>query len=135
MSIRTTFAVVGVTAIALTFGLAAAAGHGTTVLRGHLPSNEMFVVGGIPTLFAFTCDEQRIQRPDGSARDTAECVLDANQTPPASAAHELTGVGYQSDFSVAGTPGFAGPTITTDWHGVVTPSGHVTMVAEFPAAP
>lgn len=107
------------------------ASDGTTVLRGHLPSNEVFVVDGIPTLFSFTCDEQRVQHADGSARDTAHCTLSANQTPPKSAAHELASSGYLSDFFIAGTPGFAGPSLATAWHGVVTPSGNVTMVADF----
>ena len=132
MRIRTVLAAVGVSAVVLTLGLTvAAAGNGATVLRGQFPSNEIFLVNGTPTLFTFTCKEHRVQRPDGSARDTAHCVLNANQTPPTSAAHAAS-VGYQSDFSF-GTPGFAGRAVTTDWHGVVTPSGHVTMVAEFPA--
>lgn len=110
----------------------ALAGSGATVLRGHFSSNELFLVDGIPALFTFSCDEQRIQLPDGSARDIAHCVLDAGQTAPPSAALAAS-AGYLSDFFIAGTPGFTGATIATDWHGVVTPSGQVTMVAEFPA--
>jgi hypothetical protein len=131
MRIKAMLAGVGVSAVALTLGLTvAAAGNGATVLRGQFPSNEVFVVNGVPTLFTFTCREHRVQRPAGSARDTAHCRLNAGQTAPASAAHQGA-VGYQSDF--LGTPGFAGAPVTTKWHGVVTPSGHVTMVAEFPA--
>ena len=131
MPIKAVLAAVGATAVALALGLTvAAAGNGTTVLRGQLPSNEIFVVNGVPTLFTFTCREKRIQRSNGSARDTAQCRLNAGQTAPTSAAHAAA-VGYQSDF--LGTPGFAGAPITTNWHGVVTPSGHVTMVANFPA--
>jgi hypothetical protein len=131
MSIKAVLAALGVTAAALTLGLTvAAAGNGTTVLRGQFPSNEVFLVKGVPTFFTFTCRETRIQRSDGSARDIAQCRLSAGQTAPKSAAHAAA-VGYQSDFLA--TPGFAGATVTTNWHGVVTRSGHVTMVANFPA--
>ena len=122
-------------AAALGVGVAASqAGNGATVLTGQFPSNEVFLVNGTPTFFTFTCDEQRVQRPDGSARDTAHCQLYPSETPPSSAAHEDTAFGYESDFFVAGTPGFAGGIVTFDWHGVVTPSGQVTMVADFPAS-
>jgi hypothetical protein len=127
-----TAAAVGAAALAL--GLSVASGEdGATVLKGQFRSNEIFLVDGVPTLFAFICEEQRVQRPDGSARDTAHCQLDPEETPPSRAAHEApVGVGYQSDFFIAGVPGYEGPSITFDWHGVVTPSGRVTMVANFP---
>jgi hypothetical protein len=100
--IKAVLAAIGVSGGALMLGLTAGASNGTAVLRGALPSNEVFVVNGVPKVFTFTCDEHRVQRPDGSARDTAHCVLDANQTPPESAVHELTAAGYVSDFSSPG---------------------------------
>jgi len=36
-----------------------------------------------------------------------------------------------SDFFLAGTPGYTGPSLAASWQEVVTPSGHVTMVADF----
>lgn len=134
MGLRAILAGVCAGAVALGLGLtAAAAGGGAKVLRAELPSSEVFLVNGVSKVFTFTCNEHRVQRPDGSARDTAHCVLNANQTPPRSAAHGVRLPGYVSDFFIAKTPGFAGRSVTTDWHGVVTPSGRVTMVAEFAA--
>jgi hypothetical protein len=120
--------------VALSVGVATATagGNGATVLRAELPSNFTFDVKGTSTFFTFTCDEQRVQRPDGSARETSHCELDPGQTPPKSAAQMTPGL-YLSDFFIAGTPGFAGASITPDYHGVLTPSGRVTMVAEFAA--
>ncbi len=120
--------------MALTGGVAGARTMSTTILRGTFPSNEMFVVNGVPTLFTFTCDEQRLQFPDGSARDTARCRLDTGETPPSSAAHEYEPAGYESDFAVNNAPGVSGGIITfTSWQGVVTPSGNVNMSATFAA--
>lgn len=125
--------VVSAIALALAAMPGVAAAGGATVLRGTFASNQDFVVNGTPTFFAFTCDEQRVQLPDGSARDTAHCRLNANETPPPRAA-QAASVGYESDFFVNNAPGFAGGAITSDWHGVLTPSGNVTMVADFPAS-
>jgi hypothetical protein len=119
-------------ALVLAIGVSVASGaSGATVLTGQLPSNERFLVDGVSTLFTFTCDEQRVQKPDGSATDIARCRLEPSETPPSHAAHEDPRVGYESDFFIAGVPGFAGNNIASDWHGVVTPSGNVTMVANF----
>jgi hypothetical protein len=127
---------IGVAAAMLipTIGAAQAAplGHGNaTVLNGTFPSNEEFLVNGVPTYYTFTCNEHRVQFSDGSGTDTAHCQLYSTETPPSSAAHEDPAYGWFSDFWINGAPGFAGTVFTTDWRGVVTPSGNVNIVANY----
>jgi hypothetical protein len=127
--------IVGCACALLGVGAASAgANHAAKVLRGSFPSNEVFVVNGVPKLFRFNCDEHRVQFPDGRARDTAHCRLLPGETPPSTAAHEYEPAGYLSDFAVFHAPGLAGGIVTfTSWTGVVTPSGVVNMRASFAA--
>jgi len=118
---------------AVAFGAGGAAGgNGSTVLRGTFDTYGIFSVNGSFVFYTFTCDEQRVQRPDGSASESARCQLDAGQTPPTSAGQMVSG--YISDFWFFGpVPGFAGGVATFDDQGVVTPSGSVNFSANYPA--
>jgi hypothetical protein len=127
--------VVLVTVAAVAFGASAAsAGNGATVLTGHFDTYTYFFVDGTPTLYTFTCDEQRVQKPDGSATESATCHLDPGQTPPTSAASLDSALGYISDFYFFGpVAGFVGGSFTYDLHGVLTPSGNVNFSAKYAA--
>jgi hypothetical protein len=120
-------------------GAAAASGNGSTVLQATLPTGGFFDVNGVPTLYIFTCNENRVQRKDGSATESMNCQLDPGQTPPSKAAQftpATPGTPYAawaSDFFLNSVPGFAGPIVTTDYHGVLTPSGVVNFSATYAA--
>jgi hypothetical protein len=121
------------TLVAMAFAVPGFAANRITVLHGTFPSNEEFLVNGVPTLYTFSCNEVRVQAPNGSALDTASCQLYASETPPSSFAFQDEAAGYESDFYVNNAPGFTGSPIASDWGAVVTPSGHVFMVAYFAA--
>jgi hypothetical protein len=122
-----------VAAVALGVG-PASAGNGSAILRGNFDTYALFTVEGTPTLYTFTCDEQRVQQPDGSASESAHCQLDPGQTPPTQAAPAYTAYGYISDFYFFGpAAGFAGGTFTHDFTGVLTPSGNVNLSLKYAA--
>ena len=114
----------------------ASGGDGSTVLQATLPTGGFFNVNGVPTLYIFTCNENRVQRPDGSATESMNCRLDPGQAPPSKAVQYSTAPGYNqwfSDFFLNGVPGFAGPFFTYDIHAVLTPSGVVSLSATYAA--
>ena len=124
--------VVVVTIAAVAFGAGAASGgNGSTILRGQFQTIAAFVVNGNETVYLVTCNEQRVQKPDGSASESATCQLDPGETPPDEAAH--MDQGWESDFFVSGVPGFLGGFITFDVHGVLTPSGNANISMTYAA--
>jgi hypothetical protein len=97
-----------------------------------------FDVNGAPTLYLFTCNANRVQRKDGSATESMNCRLDPGQTPPSKAVQASPPTpglfpGWFSDFFLNGVPGFTGSFFTTDYHGVLTPSGVVNFSATYAA--
>jgi hypothetical protein len=130
------FVLVALVAVALfAFGASAASGgNGATILTGHFDTYTYFTVNGTPTFYTFTCDEQRVQKPDGGATESAACQLDPGQTLPTSAASLDPTLGYISDFYFFGpVAGFVGGSFTYDIHGVLTPSGNVNVSAKYAA--
>jgi hypothetical protein len=122
---------------AIAFGAnGALAGNGASVLQAKLPTGGFFDVNGVPTLYIFTCNENRVQRPDGSATESMNCRLDPGQTAPRKAVQYSTAPGFNqwfSDFWLNSVPGFAGPFFTYDVHAVLTPSGVVNLSATYAA--
>jgi hypothetical protein len=128
-----------VAAAAIAFGASpASGGNGSTVLQATVASGMFFDVNGVPTLYLFTCNENRVQRQDGSATESMNCLLDPGQTPPSKAVQvspPTPGLfaGWFSDFFLNGVPGFTGSIFTTDYHGVLAPSGVVNFSAAYAA--
>jgi len=121
-----------VAAAAFAFGVSGASGgSGSTVLQGTFHTLIVFDVDGTPTGVLATCNENRVQKPNGSATESMNCRLDDGETVPDQAAKLCDGCGWQSDFLF--TPGFSGESITFDVHGVLTPSGVVNFSATYPA--
>ncbi len=124
---------------AIAFGAnGALAGNGSSVLQATVPTGMFFDVNGVPTLYVFTCNENRVQRQDGSATESMNCQLDPGQTPPSKAVQASPPTpglfrGWFSDFFLNGVPGFTGSIFTTDYHGVLTPSGVVNFSATYAA--
>jgi hypothetical protein len=134
------FAVLAAVVAAIAFAASpASGGNGSTVLQATLPTGGFFDVNGVPTLYIFTCNENRVQRKDGSATESMTCQLDPGETPPSQAAQftpATPGTPYASwvsDFYLNSVPGFDGPIVTTDYHGVLTPSGVVNFSATYAA--
>jgi hypothetical protein len=113
---------------AVAFGASAASGgNGATILTGNFDTYAYFSVDGTSTFYTFTCDEQRVQKPNGSATESATCQLDPGQALPMSAASLDPTFGYISDFFFFGpVAGLVGGTFTYDIHGVLTPSATST---------
>jgi hypothetical protein len=127
--------VVVVAIAAAAFGASGASGGNATVLTGTFHSNFVFLVDGADVFYTFTCNERRVQRPDLSASESANCQLDAGQTPPSTASQMDPAFLWGSDFVLVGPtpPGFAGGFVTSNFHGVVTPSGEVNVSATYAA--
>jgi hypothetical protein len=113
----------------------ASGGNGSTVLRGTFDSNFVFLVNGTSVFYTFTCDEQRVQKPGGSASESMNCQLDPGQQAPSTASKMDPSFQWGSDFYWIGPtpPGFAGGNVTSDFHGVLTPSGEVNISATYAA--
>ena len=111
----------------------ASAGNGATVLRGTFHTNGAFFLNGTVYFTNETCNEQRVQKPDGSASESASCTVDPGTVLPPSAAHWNPGSGWFSDFWFYGVPGFAGNILARDIHGVLTPSGNISLTATYDA--
>ena len=121
-----------VAAAAVVFGASGASGgNGATVLQGTFHTLITFDVDGSLTSVLATCNENRVQKPNGSATESMNCRLDAGETVPDKAAKNCDGCGWFSDFFL--TPGFAGQVITFDVHSVLTPSGVVNLTATYAA--
>jgi len=110
---------------------AGAAGNGSTVLHAQLPDVSMLPVDGVPTVLQFTCDEHRVQFADGTAKETLSCKLLPGQPTPSKATQAPPGQPFTSDFFINSVPGFSGPFLTHDYHGVLTPSGNLNVTANF----
>ena len=123
-----------VAAAAFAFGASGASGgNGSTVLQGTFHTVITFDINGSPTGVVATCNESRVQKPDGSASESMTCRLDAGEPVPDKAAKLLfdSNFGWQSDF--VGTLEFAGASIATDGHGVLTPSGVANLTFTYAA--